>query len=63
MEHLWKELIDCGIKSVGTPENEKAEELLFQEFKKISPDCFSLFQSVGDLNSRLKAGDPTNPHG
>ena len=24
MEHLWKELIDCGIKSVGTPEKEKA---------------------------------------
>ena len=40
MEHLWKELIDCGIKSVGTPEKEKAEELLFQEFKKISPDAY-----------------------
>lgn len=42
MERLWKELIDCGIKSVGTPEKEQAEALLFNEFRKISADAYKM---------------------
>lgn len=40
MEKLWRNLIDCGIKSVGTKEKEMAEDLLFHEFKKISKDAY-----------------------
>ena len=53
MDKLWRELIDCGIKSVGTPEKEKAEELLFREFQKISPDAYKLeftFEGWGVTN-------------
>jgi len=40
MKELWKKLIDCGNKSVGTPEKLHAEELLFQALHEISPEAY-----------------------
>jgi hypothetical protein len=42
MKGLWKELIGCGYKSVGTPEKLKAEELLFAALKDISPGAYKM---------------------
>ncbi len=42
MKKLWKELIDCGYKAVGTAEKLKAEALLFDALRKISCDAYRM---------------------